>query len=91
MTYSQVPGEFRSTSPFKLRELVSSRRSKLNSDVVALLLEVAAEIEGGEDAFGAVVEENRELREKLFQMQKNLSCAHDLIRDQGSRAGQKIK
>lgn len=43
------------------------------------LLDAAAEIEGGEEAYAALVDQNRSLREKLAQTQTNLRGAYDVI------------
>lgn len=68
----QVPAEYQSTVPAKLRDLATS----LDADAAKLLHDAAAEIEGGEDAFAALVQRTDELQKKLAQAQRNLESAY---------------
>ena len=67
--------------PSELPALLRDAAAKLPSVVPepSVLLEAAAEIEGGEDAFGALVEENRRLREKLSRLEKNHAMLVDMF------------
>jgi hypothetical protein len=44
-----------------------------------VLLDAAAEIEGSEEAYAVLVDQIRDLRQKLTQTQKNLMNALDLV------------
>lgn len=74
-----VPEEFRSQTPSSLRKLSNDMRVASDIKFKQLLLDAAAEIEGGEDAYAAIVDENGKLREKLAQTQYNLQCAYDIL------------
>lgn len=79
-----VPPEFRSAQPDQLRELSVRLAGVLNKEDRELLLSAAAEIEGAEDAFGAVVLSNAELRQKLANTDELLQRSYDLFRSQSS-------
>lgn len=74
-----VPDEFRSSSPQKLRELAHGKGAALTAMEAKLLVDAAAEIEGGEEAYGVLVETIRELRLKLKSTEANLRSAFALI------------
>lgn len=76
---SEVPEEYRSKTPDQLRELVEEHEAVLPPSVLQALCDSAAEIEGGEDAYAAVVEQNRELRKKLLEMERNLRSTLAMI------------
>ncbi len=76
---SQVPAEFQSKTPARLRDLAHKGALKLRPVVQQVMLDAAAEIEGSEEAYRALVNENRSLREKLAQTQTNLRGAYDII------------
>ena len=71
MPSTKVPTEHRSSSPAKLRSLASSL-FKQGSTEQMLLLEVAAEIEGSEQAYADLVDVNRALRTKIERFERNL-------------------
>lgn len=69
---SEVPEEYRSKTPAQLRELGEEHKAMLPPSVQQALCDAAAEIEGSEDAYAALVGQNRELRRKLLEMERNL-------------------
>lgn len=75
----EVPDEFRSTSPNRLRDLAHARASMLSKDEADLLLGAAAEIEGSEEAYGILVATVRELRTKLKSTEANLRSTLALV------------
>ncbi|WP_207002626.1 hypothetical protein [Trinickia mobilis] len=74
-----MPAEFQSKTPARLRDLAHKGALKLRPVVQQVMLDAAAEIEGSEEAYRALVNENRSLREKLAQTQTNLRGAYDII------------
>ena len=60
-----VPAEFRSKSPGRLRYLVRRHARGLRSLVRQEMLAAAAEIEGAEEAYGVLVDEVGGLRKRL--------------------------
>lgn len=75
----EVPPEFRSTTPSRLRDVAETLTGKVTEVQKKLLLEAAAEIEGSEEAFATLVSEKRELHKKLVQTERNLRATIDLI------------
>lgn len=67
---ADVPDEFRSSTPSQLRALIESSGDKFGAAACKLLSDAAAEIEGGEEAFGALIAANRELRERHDRIQR---------------------
>lgn len=76
---SDVPEEYRSKTPEQLRELVEEHDTVLPPSVQQALCDAAAEIEGSEDAYAALVGQNRELRRKLQEMERNLRSTVAMI------------
>lgn len=70
MPSTKVPAEHRSDSPAKLRVL--ARRFEQGSKEQKLLLDVAAEIEGSEQAYADLVDVNHTLRTKVERFERNL-------------------
>jgi len=68
---TKVPTGHRSSSPAKLRSLASSL-FKQGSKEQKLLLDVAAEIEGSQQAYADLVDVNRTLRTKVERFEQNL-------------------
>ena len=66
-----IPPELRSMNPNRLRDLANSK-FEAGSSVQRLLLDAAAEIEGGEDAYAVLVSQIRTLCEKIARMERNL-------------------
>ncbi|CAE6820961.1 hypothetical protein R70006_06194 [Paraburkholderia domus] len=76
-----VPPEFKSQTPDRLRDLAQQYGVKLPYEVAQALLDVANEIEGSEEAFGTVVDEKRELKQKLTRTESLLRSAYDMLAD----------
>lgn len=73
--HSIVPDEYRSESPLLLRALAQ----KTCSADQKLLLDAAAEIEGGEDAYAVLVAQIQALRETLARTERNLQTTLQLV------------
>ena len=69
---SNVPPEHRAKSPALLRELAAGTQFAAGSNGQKILLDAAAEIEGGEAAYADLVEENKVLRDKIKRFERNL-------------------
>lgn len=82
----EVPDHHRSQRPELLRDLAIRLGKALAPADVELILSAAAEIEGSEEAFGAVVEQLQLLKRDLANKDKNLQAAYDLIRVQSNEA-----
>lgn len=65
--------EDRSTSPDRLRSMVHRRGLSLKDQDRRLILDAAAEIEGGEDAYVAAVRKIRALEEELLSTKQILA------------------
>lgn len=83
---TEVPAQHRSPQPDRLRDLATRLSKVLMPDDIELILDAAAEIEGSEEAFGAVVGQVQCLKKDLANKDKNLQAAYNLIRVQSSEA-----
>lgn len=79
MSQVKVPEEHRSKVPSLLRDLAVNHCSAMGATETKVLLDAAAEIEGSEEAYAVLVDQIRDLRQKLTQTQKNLMNALDLV------------
>lgn len=75
----EVPEEHRSKTPDQLRDLAQKAALNLRPVVQQALLDAAAEIEGSEHAYAVLVNEIRELREKLARTEQNLRATLELV------------
>ena len=76
---TEVPEQYRSKTPAKLRILAQDALQELPPAVREALQEAAAEIEGSEVAYAVLVGDLRELREKHARTQENLRSAYSRI------------
>ncbi len=74
-----VPPEHQSKTPGQLRTLATALAEKIGPRAQQQLLDAAAEIEGGEEAFATVVREISILRGKLATTERNLRAAVELL------------
>lgn len=79
MHQTLVPPENQSKAPEQLRKLAQACAGKVGSAGQKLLLDTAAEIEGGEEAYAVLVGEIRDLREKLANTEKNLRATIEMV------------
>jgi hypothetical protein len=74
-----IPPECQSKTPEQLRTLAKVRGVQIGAAGQELLLNAAAEIEGSEEAYAVLVDENRALREKLLNTEKNLRATISMV------------
>jgi hypothetical protein len=74
-----VPEQYRSKTPGRLRDLAHKQALNVRPVVQQALLDAAGEIEGGEEAYAALVDKIRALYERLAVTERNLRDALKLI------------
>jgi hypothetical protein len=68
---SEVPEEYQSTTPARLRDLAQQHAHTLPTDVLLAMASAAAEIEGSEEAYAALVSQVGDLRKRLANTTAN--------------------
>lgn len=79
MSTESVPREFQSQTPGRLRELALKCKFEVGSAECTLVFDAAAEIEGSEEAYAALVDQVHVLCEKLAQTERNLQATIALV------------
>ena len=79
MARQSVPAESQSKAPELLRRLAQDGAGKIGEAGVSLLMDAAAEIEGGEEAYAVLVSQIEELRKKLENTERNLRATLALV------------
>ncbi|MCY0914041.1 hypothetical protein [Massilia antarctica] len=74
-----VPVEYQSRAPEQLRDLAHACADKIGPNGQTVLRDAAAEIEGSEEAYAALVSEIHVLREKLARTERNLQATLRLV------------
>ncbi|MBB1636091.1 hypothetical protein A9975_35265 [Cupriavidus sp. UME77] len=74
-----MPAEFTSKTPGRLRCYAQRYSGKLPAEVQQALLDAANEIEASEEVFATVVDQKRELQQKLSHTESNLRSAYDML------------
>ncbi|MBN3829807.1 hypothetical protein G3O00_40485 [Burkholderia sp. Ac-20384] len=71
----QIPTEYRSTTPERLRRHAQDAGDRLPVEMRQLLFDASAELEGSEQAYAALVDQKQALQRALAQCQSNLRAA----------------
>ncbi|WP_396334110.1 hypothetical protein [Burkholderia anthina] len=72
---ARIPVALRSITPDQLRRHVQAAGDRLPAELRQLLLDAAAELEGSEQAYAALVDQKQALQRALTQCQSNLRAA----------------